>query len=315
MRDELSQTFTVMLLALGVVVALFSPGLTVFFQPWAMIALFFVITFSLISFADHKQQKFLSMDATTWLIGGWQLVVLPSLVLALGILGEFPTHIVTMMIVTACAGSLFASPMLAGLLDLDRNRTLTSMVFSTLWTPASLYVFLSLLYESNVNLDIEVYGYRAIIFLVVPFICLLLYRVIMPAIPGGILDKIENGSRWASVAALLIFGMGVVHPVADQLYVQPMTILLYLFIVTVMSVGMFLLTTIVFHRLGGKEALTAGVISGFRNVGLCLALVNDMLAPELKLYVGVSMLPIFLAPAIIRMTVIRRQAFGNAVAA
>ena len=315
MQDESSQTFTVMLLAFGVIVALFSPWLTALFAPWAMIALFFVITFSLISFADHKQKNFLSMDATTWLIGGWQLVVLPSLVLALGILGDFPTDIVTMMIVTACAGSLFASPMLAGLLDLDRNRTLNSMVFSTLWTPVSLYVFLSLFYESSVNLDIEVYGYRAIVFLAVPFICLLLYRIMIPVMSAKLLNGIEGGSRWASVIALLIFGVGVVHPVAQQLYSKPLTILLYLFIVTVMSVGMFFLTAIVFHRLGDKEAMTAGVISGFRNVGLCLALVNNMLAPELKLYVGVSMLPIFLAPAIIRLTLVRRQPVGDVVPA
>lgn len=316
MQDDKSQTLSVMLLALGIIIALFNPKLTAIFQPFAMTALFFVIILSVVSFADNKRQSLMSIDRKTWLISGWQQIVLPGLVLALGILAELPTHIVTMMIVTACAGSLFASPMMAGLLNLDRNQTVKSMIVSTLWTPVSLYVFLSLLYESGVQLDVSIYAQRAVVFLVVPFIFLLIYRIITRRLPEAAVEKFESGSRWGSVIALLIFGMGVVHPVAENLHTQPFTILLYLVIVSVLSFGMFLLTTIIFYRLGSKAALTAGVINGFRNVGLCMALVSDMLAPDLTLYVGVSMLPIFLAPAIIKLvTMQQRRLMQDAVAA
>jgi len=91
------------------------------------------------------------------------------------------------------------------------------------------------------------------------------------------------------------------HAVAEHAQSNPGKLAFYLVLATILSIGMLIVTTIVMNRYGFKEALTAGILCGFRNVGLGLALVGDMIGSELAPYVGVSMLPIFIAPFVIRM--------------
>lgn len=301
MQSADKQTIAVSLLALGVIVAILVEPLSAMLSPIALPALFVVICLSMIPFADRAGEELLTVDRRAWTLVGWQQVLLPAIVLSIGILAEFPDPVVSLMIVTACAGSLFAAPMLAGLLDLNRQRALQSMILSTLCMPASLYLFLGLHHGAHVQLDLNEYIQRAVIFLGTPIVVLFAYRAITRSIRSTVAKSIEEGSYWVSIAALMVFGIGISHPVAVQLHTDPVLVAFYLFIVTVLSVGMYVLTVVVMHAHGIKEAMTAGILSGFRNVGLSFALVGNMLGSELALYVGVSMLPIFLAPAVIRL--------------
>ena len=142
---------------------------------------------------------------------------------------------------------------------------------------------------------------RGTIYLAIPVAVLWIYAVITRFLRQEVIAQIAESSRWGSLIALLIFIVGIMQPVTQQLTTNPNQILFYLSIVSALSVGMYLLTVIVMYRFGIREAMTASVLSGFRNVGLCLALVGDMLGPELALYVGVSMIPVAVAPAIIRL--------------
>ncbi len=301
MQSADKQTIAVMLLALGVFVAILVEPLSSLLSPIALHALFVVICLSMIPFADRAGGDLLSVDRRAWLLVGWQQAILPGIVLSIGILADFPDQVVSLMIVTACAGALFAAPMLAGLLDLNRQRALQSMILSTLCMPASLYLFLSLHHGAHVQLDLNEYIQRAIIFLGTPVVVLFAYRFVSRSLSAHAAKKVEEGSYWGSILALLVFGMGITHPVAVQMYTDPGLVVFYLSIVSVLSVGMYVLTVVVMHSYGIREAMTAGILSGFRNVGLSFALVGDMLGSELALYVGLSMLPIFIAPAVIRM--------------
>jgi hypothetical protein len=55
------------------------------------------------------------------------------------------------------------------------------------------------------------------------------------------------------------------------------------------------------YRLGINSALTASIVSGFRNVGLGLVLIQGSASNETAAYVGVSQIPIFLAPLMMRL--------------
>ena len=301
MRNIDGQTVGSGLLAIGTIGALFVPSVSGLFAPYALSALFLVVCFSLISLVESPRLDFLFMDKRTWIIVGWQQVVLPGIVLAIAILTEVPEGTASLMIVTASAGSLFASPMLAGLLDLNRRRALQAMILSTLVMPATLYVFLTILNGAHAELDLYEYIRRATIYLAIPVAVLWIYAFITRFLHQEVVAHIAESSRWGSLVALLVFIVGIMQPVTQQLSTNPTHILFYLSIVSALSVGMYLLTVIVMYRFGIREAMTASVLSGFRNVGLCLALVGDMLGPELALYVGVSMIPVAVAPAIIRL--------------
>lgn len=290
-----------MLLAIGIVAGLFFPSLSGAIQPHALAALFLVVVFSLVPFARIPSSTLFGLEVGTLRIVAWQQVVLPAIVVAAGVLARFSDGLILLLVVTTCSGSLFASPALAQFLQLDRQRALQCMLLSTMVMPISLYAFLSLLRGADVQLNLVEYAHRSFIFLVCPILLFAAYRLAINRVPEAMARKVEGGSRWATVVALIFFGVGMMNPVAMQLKTMPDQVVLYLGLTVLLSVVMFVLTRIVLHRYGNIEASTGAVLGSFRNVGLGFALVSSMTGPELDVYVGVSMLPIFIGPFIMQV--------------
>lgn len=303
--------FAVTILAVGIVVAFFTPSLAAVLAPVALPALFLVIVFSLVPFADADRTELTQIDDTVWRMVIWQQFALPGLVIAGGTLLRLPDHVISLMIVTACSGSLFASPALAGLLNLDKRSALQCMVLSTLAMPASLFFFLSAFHGVNVHLEISQYLLRAAVFLLIPLGMFAVYRNLARSLSPRASRTVERIGHWGAIIALLVFGIGIMHAAAEQFVTEPLKIAFYLLIVTCLSVMMLLVTVIVMYRFGYRKALTAGMLNSFRNVGLGFALVGEMIGSELAPYVGASMLPIFLAPAVIRLTMSTRATFDD----
>jgi hypothetical protein len=251
-----------------------------------------------------------TIDRNVCRIVAWQQLILPAMVLSFGIVAKFPINIVSLMVVTATAGSVFASPAFALLLGLDRRQALQGMVMSTLMTPLSLYLGLTLLYGSSVNLNLDQYLERTAIFLVLPMLIFLAYRPIAKRMSEPALNAVFGFSRWAALWSLLVFGLGVMADLPVVAKVAPLKLLFYLLIVTTLCSAMLLLTTIVMYRHGRNHALTAAVLAAFRNVGLGFALLGESVNPDLDMYVGVSMIPLFLAPIILRLITAERHPAG-----
>ncbi len=302
------RTCALLLLAVSILVGVFSPQLALLLEPFSLPALFVVVVFSLVPFAQLGPRELIAVTPDVVRVLVWQLLVLPMLVVAIGTLCRFPSPIVSLLVVTACSGALFASPALAALLDLDQRQSLQCMVLSTLLMPVSLYAFLWISsYESvKISVDVEVYVVRILIYLVLPGVLFCVYRAIDRRLSDQARQHSRGFSRWAAVVALAIFGIGRMNGVAEQLTSNPAHVFFFLGLTTVMCVGMLVLTTIVMHRYGMGEALTAAILSGFRNVGLGYALIGEMIGPDLSIYVGIGLLPVFTAPLIIKLMADRR---------
>ena len=289
------------LLAATIVAGYTIPALSKLFDPFALPALFIMIVASLIPMARMKLEEVFSLEADTLRIVFWQLFVLPTIILAAAHLLKFSPTIVTLMAVTACAGSLFASPALADLLGLNQRKALQCMVLSTFIMPFSYFVFLTLILNSEVQIAMADFVGRTGIFLMLPAALFLIYSAYAEDMPDLTVRKIESSARWVTISALMIFGLGIVGPAAKMLAEEPARFLTFLLIVTVLGAGMAFLTTIVMYRQGINNALTASIVSGFRNVGLGFVLIQGSATSDIAAYVGVSQIPIFIAPLIMRL--------------
>lgn len=304
LREE--RTLGAGLLAFGIVAGVAAPQLCMMMKPYALIGLFMVIIFSLVPFATLPLDAIVTVDKSVCRLVAWQQIVLPCIIISAGILAKFPDAIIAMMIVTTTAGSVFASPAFAQLLGLDRRLALQSMILSTLFTPISLYVGLLVLLGSSVELHLWHYLERTGIFLALPILIFLVYRQIAIRLPARATPGVELTARWAALVALLVFGLGVMADLNGVLETDPLKVVFYLGITTMMCAAMLAVTTIVMFRFGLTEALTGGVLAAFRNVGLGFALIGDGINPDLDIYVGVSMLPLFLAPIVLRAVTAER---------
>ena len=296
MLSSLERTLACWLLAGAILAGFLVPGLSEIFEPYKLESLFILIVMSLLPMGRMEVDAVFTLDSKVWKIVLWQLLGLPALVVAAAHLARIDYTITKLLVITASAGSLFASPTFAELLQVNKQRALQCMVLSTFLMPLSYFVFFTLVLHTKVNLDFADYVDRCLTFLIMPLGLFLVYMGISTSLRPIVAETIESVSRRSTIIALVVFGIGVVGPARDLMHSNFNHFLLYLVIVNALGIGMAYLTVVVMFRQGINDAMTASIVSGFRNVGLGMVLLTGVSGIHTAEYVGVSQIPIFLAP-------------------
>jgi predicted Na+-dependent transporter len=307
------RTIACWVLAGAIFAGFFIPGLSELFKPFTSLSLFLLIVTSLLPMGRMEVNEVFTLDPRVWQIAIWQLLVLPAIIVAAAHLVRVDGTITILLVSTASAGSLFASPTFAELLQVNKKLALQCMVLSTFLMPLSYFVFFTLVLHANIDLDLVRYVNGCMIFLVAPLGLFLVYMGFAQAIRTRIADTIEGISRRSTILALVVFGIGIVGPARDLLHADTSRFFLYLFIISALGIGMAYLTAVVMFRQGINDALTASIVSGFRNVGLGFVLLSGVADIHTAQYVGISQIPIFLAPLLLSLlTRKQREAFQGA---
>ena len=284
------------LLAGTIFAAFLIPGLSEKLSPFTSVSLFLLIIMSLLPMGRMEGDEVFSLDSKVWQIVLWQLLVLPAIIVSTAHLARVDNAITMLMVTTASAGSLFASPTFAELLQVNKQKALQCMVLSTFLMPLSYFFFFSIVLHAAVAIDVMGFVHRCMINLVIPLGFFLIYMGIACSLPAKVAETIEVVSRRSTILALMVFGIGIVGPARNLLWNDPHRFMLYLLIVTLLGAGMAYLTAVVMFRQGINDSLTASIVSGFRNVGLGFVLLSGTVGQATAEYVGVSQIPIFLAP-------------------
>jgi hypothetical protein len=296
MLSTTERTIACWLLAGTIFAAFLVPGLSEQLSPYVSVSLFLLIIMSLLPMGRMESDQVFSLDAKVWQIVLWQLLALPAIIVSAAHLARVDNAITMLMVTTASAGSLFASPTFAELLQVNKQKALQCMVLSTFLMPVSYFFFFSMVLHAAVTIDVMSFLYRCMINLVFPLGIFLIYMGIACSLPTKVADTIEAVSRRSTILALMVFGIGIIGPARNLLWHDPHRFMLYLLIVTLLGAGMAYLTAVVMFRQGISDSLTASIVSGFRNVGLGFVLLSGTVGETTAEYVGVSQIPIFLAP-------------------
>ena len=277
-------------------------------SPYTNLSLFLLIVMSLLPLGRLQVREVFSPDYKVWQVVIWQLLILPALIVSGAHLARISSGITMLMVTTAAAGSLFASPTFAELLQVNKARALQCMVLSTFLMPLSYSFFFTMVLHANVNLNILALVQRCLIFLAIPLSILLMYMGLSLSLPIRVMTTVENVSRRSTLLALMVFGLGIVGPARALVIEDPQRFALYLTVVACLGVGMAYLTAVVMFRQGISDSVTASIVSGFRNVGLGFVLLSGGATEATAQYVGVSQIPIFLAPLILNFFVRSQRA-------
>ena len=306
MLSDKERTIACWLLALVIAAGYTVPGLSKAMSPYTQDSLFLLIVMSLLPLGRMQVREVFSPDYKVWQVVAWQLLVLPALIVSAAHLLRVSSDITMLMVTTAAAGSLFASPTFAELLRVNKARALQCMVLSTFLMPISYSFFFTVVLQAHVNLDFLSLLQRCLIYLVIPLGILLIYMGTSLSLPTRLVETVEGVSRRSTLLALMVFGLGVVGPARELLLNNPQRFALYLVVVASLGIGMAYLTAVVMFRQGISDSVTAAIVSGFRNVGLGFVLLSGGASDATYQYVGVSQIPIFLAPLALSLFV-RRQ--------
>ena len=196
---------------------------------------------------------------------------------------------------TGCAAT--SSPAFARLVGLDPDLSLVVSLVTTLLVPLTAPPMALLLLGVDLSLSVPAFMGRLALIVGVPLLLSLgLRRAIGPARLAGWGQAVDGALVWLVV----IYGFAVMDGVAARIAGDPAWVVQALLAAFAVDYGLNLATAGVFAKLGRQVALSAGLMSGNRNMALYLAVLPAAADPRIALFFGLCQFPLFLSPFLLR---------------
>lgn len=118
---------------------------------------------------------------------------------------------------------------------------------------------------------------------------------------SGFINRNPHAMTGIAVAGLILVAIGAMQGMRDTILAAPQQVAAYFAVAMAANAGFQLLGSSLFLPFG-RRAFTLGLVSGNRNITLIWAAAagNLMDEPEVELYLAMSVLPIFILPALSR---------------
>jgi len=237
----------------------------------------------------------------------WLMLACPVLAHAAARLAglDGPLGAALVIMATGCAAT--SSPAFARMLGLDGEIALVAAVLSTLLVPFTAPpLALGLL---GIDLSISVGALTGRLALVVG-LPLLLSVLIRRIVPVGTLDRWGRAVDGAVVLLVVLYGFGIMDGVLARLLAAPGLVLGGVALAFAGSFALNAATAAAFAPAGGRVALSAGLLSGNRNMALYFAVLPAATDPRILLFFALCQFPLFLSPFLLR-PVYRRLRVGG----
>ena len=196
---------------------------------------------------------------------------------------------------TGCAAT--SSAALARLVGLDAELSLVVTLLTTALLPLTAPLMALALLGIDLSISVGAFAARLGLVVGLPLCLSLLLRWAIG--PRGL-------ARWAAavdgalVWLLVLYGVGVMDGIAVRALADPAWVAQALAAAFAADYGLNLLTSLATLRLGRGTALSAGLMSGNRNMALYLAVLPAAADPRIALFFGLCQFPLFLSPFLLR---------------
>jgi BASS family bile acid:Na+ symporter len=239
--------------------------------------------------AAYLQRPLLVLALLAWLLLACPLIVF-ALTRAVGLDGPLGAAMVIMA--TGCAAT--SSPAFARLVGLDGEIALVAALLSTLLIPFTAPpLALGLL---GIDLAISLSGLMTRLALVVGLPLLLSLAIRRLAGPAR-LARTGRAVDGAVVLLVVLYGFGVMDGMQATLLAEPAWVAGGVALAFAGNFGLNLLTALAMRPLAGTRlALSAGLLSGNRNMALYIAVLPAATDPRILLFFALCQFPLFLSP-------------------
>lgn len=285
------------ILAMCVVIGIAVPPVSRVLGPYLYVFVFFLMLFSSLTIDLRHALPDRHVSARLVKVIGWQMILLPSAIGLWHRIGPGAGEWSELMFLTACAGTIFGAPAFARVMRLDSLLTLRGVLAGTLLMPVVLPVLAPLVTQRTGEFDFAAYALRFCIFILIPLAAAGLYQIRGPA--AG--DRQSRLFSRLTILFLALFGVAVMDGIGARFISEPMEMLGLLGISLGVHAAFFGLSFLVFLHWGRREALTAGLLSGYRNMAVLLAVGGNLMPPDFVVYVALWQIPMFVTPLAVRV--------------
>lgn len=284
-------------LAASIVVGIAMPPVSGLLGPYLYVFVFLLMLFSSLTIDLRNALPDRHVSTRLVKVLAWQMILLP---VAIGIWHRFAPvagQWSELMFLTACAGTIFGAPAFARVMRLDTLLTLRGVLVGTLLMPVALPLLAPVFTQRTGNFDFADYAIRFCIFILVPLAAAGIYQLRRPDGPARETRLFNR----LTIVFLALFGIAVMDGIGVRFLQMPWHMLGLLGFSLLVHAVFFGLSFVMFLRWGYREALTAGLLSGYRNMALLLAVGGSLLPPDFVVYVALWQVPMFVTPLAVKV--------------
>lgn len=282
------------LLVAGILVGLALPPLAHAIAPLLPIFVF-ALTTSIILRIEWPQVVFHARQPLRIALAvPWALVLSPILLAATARLLALPESLSQALVVWSASPPLTSLPAIAMLMGLDATLSLLVMVFGTFLMPLTLPPLVLGLIGIDLGIAIlPLMGRLAVFVLGAAGLAFVLRRLI----GGARLDRHAREINGLNVLLLVAFAVAIMDGMWARLAEDPLAVLEYSAAAIGASLGLQIVSFVLFAWLERPMALTLGLIGGNKNMAIVWANLGAAASPDLMLFFVCAQLPIYLLPA------------------
>ncbi|WP_205472532.1 hypothetical protein [Agarivorans sp. Alg241-V36] len=293
--------YSTQLLASCVFIGFALPGLSNALLPFLPAVLFALMLFTIVSLNIRTLIQDLA-QISIWLYAIWHTLGLTALIMLIAWFFNVNSQLYLAIAATCATGSLFASPAIVRSIGLDAQRCMAMTIASTLLMPGILllnsHLFSHFSHSEQLQLDMQVYGQRLAIFIILPIIISLLLHKLLKQ---QLIDKALIQIRPVTIVLVFFFPLGLMGAFREVYDTSPATALEYLAIASAACLIAFGASFLLYLNKGKDLAIISGVTATNRNVLLTYSITGSFLGIEYMIYMGAIQLPVYLLPMLVKL--------------
>jgi len=220
-----------------------------------------------------------------------------------------PAPLKEAVLLTLSSPVLTAVPTFVLMMGLDGALALLAVIASSLLQPLVQPPVVYWLLDVTLDLPLAALMTRLALFVGTGFALGLALRRLLGAERVARHDPAIGG---ASVALLIVFGIGVMDGTTALILADPQLVLLYLAVGFAANVLTQLAGIAVFWAMAPAQGLTAALVGGCRNLANLVAVLGPAASPELALFLAVGQFPLYFTPSLFGPLYRRLAARGGA---
>ncbi len=293
--------FATQAMAGGVFLGLIFPALADVFSPMLAPAVWGLLFLSMlrIDLVDLRERLRRPIFVIGLLV--WMLVAMPTLMAITLSLVDIRPGLEAAMVLAAGSSSLFSTPVLGLMFGLDAALLLIILVAGTLIIPITVPLVGLLLLGFDMGADPLILMARMSALVLSAVVCVIIARWLL-----GV-KRLEHGKaaiEGSSVVLLITFALAIMQGVTARIIEDPFDIAYVAALSFATYIGMMVVSAAFFYWIvpgvRKRGALSAGFVSGTRNLAIILAVLPASVDGDIPLFFAVGQFPIYIMPMLLK---------------
>jgi predicted Na+-dependent transporter len=199
------------------------------------------------------------------------------------------------LVLFATGAAIISAPAYARLLGLDAELALLGALGGTLLVPVTAPPIAWALTGVDLGISMQVFAARLGTVVGLPLLLSVIVRRLMGV---ARLDRLGMALDGLAVWLLVAFGLAVMDGVGARLQAEPAWVVEATLTACTASASLNLVTVVALLPFGARFAATAGMLSGFRNMAVYLAVLPAGTDPHVALFFGLYQIPLYMGPLV-----------------